>query len=202
MIIILAVQALSAWRMSDLSNIESTKNIIPKLQNISLQNKGAGTGNQYQEFIDSEGKFQIEYPANWLGVNSAEILAALTPPEWAEKYDLKTLFLAQDFQGGKFAQLIIYNGTFNMPIEEIFNKKIEINEDQGWKIEIINSQTQEKEGIFETKYQRDTNTTLLIKEKILTSDNRSYLISITAMEKDWSSLEADIDKILDSAKIK
>lgn len=185
--LILMVWALSSKKMP-------TPGIsLPQIQDITSQNQNEEPSSY------SNGKLKIEYPSNWLGVNSAEILAGLTPPDWAEKYNLKVLLLAQNFQGGKFTQLIVYRGEFAMPIEEIFNKNKEGNEEQGWEIKVLESEIQENDAIFELEYKKEPGAALHAKEKILLNGNEAYLVSITAQENDWPETKETIDKIIDSA---
>lgn len=200
--LILVLGVLAVWRMPDLSSLESLQTALPELQKISSLGNESVEENQYQEFISPDGKFKIEYPSHWLVLKEENLLQALAPPEWAEKYDLKTLFSAQNFWGGKFAQLIIYKGTFEISIEEIFEKMKENNEKRGWAVEVLKSDIKESEGIFEIKSQSTTtNTTIRSKEKILAVEKEAYLISLIALEKDWPDLVKKVDFIINSAQL-
>lgn len=200
LVLILALGAVSFWQAPDLSNPESLQTIVPKLQEISALGNKAGE-DQYQKFTSSDGKFKIEYPSGWLALKDENLLRAMVPQEWFEKYELKTLILAQNFNGG-FAQMTVYKGIFDISIKEIFEKMTETNKANGWTIEVIKMEDGENEGLFEGKYKNQAGALLYSKEKILMAENEGYLISVFAPEKDWQASEEIIDKILNSAIIK
>ena len=196
--LILALAALTLWRMPNLSGIKSLQDILPKkfLETIPAMKEKE---TELRGFISPDKKFKIEYPANWLTVDREELLKTLSPEEWAEKYNLQTLLLAQNFLGGSFSQLLIYGGTFEIPVEEIFDEMRRYNEKQGWTVEVVKLEIKENEGIFEGKYKNSAGTPIHSKEKILIGNEDGYLISIFALENDWQKLEQGIDKILNSA---
>lgn len=192
LVLISALGAASLWMAPDSSNIETL---------ISSTNKKPAGENQYQEFASSDAKFKIDFPSHWMAIKEEGLLQALAPQEWVEKYDLKVLFLAQNFQGGEFVQMVVYKGVFEIPIEEIFEEMKKTNENNGWTVEVLELEAYANEGIFEGKYKNRTGSFLHSKEKILIGRERGYLISLFALEKDWPGLRDTIDKILNSAKI-
>lgn len=196
--LILALGAVALWQMPKLSDLKPLQDILPKEfpKMPSLTPKGEST-----EFISADGKFKADYPANWATVTEGELLEALVPAEWAEKYNLQAIFLAQNFWGGEFTQMVVYKGTFDIAIEEIFKKMQETNEANGWTVEVLESSAYANEGIFEGRYKNQAGTLSHSKEKILINGKEAYWVSFFALEKDWQGLEETIDKILKSATI-
>lgn len=173
------------------------KNPLPKLESIKQE-----AGN-YQEFITQDGKFKIKYPADWFLIKDAEILEATAPEKWQAKHDFRILLLAQRFQTEKFAQLIISEGSFDIKIEEIIEEMKKINQEQGWRVEIVKSDIEEKEGVFEARYLIPNNPALYSKEKILSGEKaedktKIYLIAFVALEKDWQEYSEQADFLLNS----
>lgn len=155
-----------------------------------------------KKFISPNGKLEIEYPDDWVAVEEKEILKSLLPEDWTLKYNLETLFLAAKIRGEKFIQLIVYKGTFDMAIPDIVDEMQKANQDKGWQIELIFSDFQEKEGIFDAKYLDPAGNIIRSREKILTSERGEvYFLSGIALEKDWQEAIQEIDKILNSAII-
>lgn len=201
LMLILAILFWSAWQKSNFSNTESLKNIIQKLRNVSPQNNESAVESQYQEFTNSDGEFKIKYPADWSAINSPEILTALTPLEWAEKYDLRTLFLAQDFTENSFIQLIVYEGNFDISAKEIIEEIKKNNQKQGWSVKIIESDVGETETTFEASYARQGSPNLYSKEKILVVGRQAYLISLIAPEEKWQDFAQEANLAINSAAI-
>lgn len=198
LIVILAIWVLSNWQKSNLSDTESFENIAQKLQNIAPQNNKLPENSPYQEFATSDGNFKINYPANWLKIDSAEILKALTPPDWAGKYSLETLFLAQSFTSDGFTQLIVYRGNFDMEIEGIVEEIKKNNQEQGWTVEIIESEVEIGEASFEAEYSRQGSPDLYSKEKILTIGNQAYLVSFVFPKEKLADFAQEADLVMDS----
>lgn len=196
LILILALGALAIWKAPDLSNPETMQTLLSKLQP-AAENQNQ----QWQEFTNSDGQFKIEYPSYWLAIKDENLLQAMTPQEWTDKYGLRTLLSAQNFQGGKFSQLIVYGGVFEIPIEEIFKKMMETNQNNGWTVEVVELDAGENEGFFEGKYKNPAGAYMHSKEKILISGKDAYWIALFTLEKDWQELTSTIDKILNSATI-
>lgn len=195
--LILMIGLIAIWLKPDLSNFGT----LSEFQKISsLKGEEPTEENQYQKFISSDSKFEIQYPVQWPAIQDENLLQAMVPQDWADEYDLKTLFWAQNFREG-FGQLIIYQGTFDIPIEEIFEKMKESNQNNGWTIEVVKLETDEKKGIFEGEYKNQSGASLHSKEKILLEGKEGYWVSLFALEKDWQQFSQEVDSIINSAKI-
>lgn len=156
----------------------------------------------YEEFISPDGKLKMTYPANWLILKETQFLETTIPDGWKEKYNLSALFLAQYFEAEGFAQLIIYQGNFNISIEEIIEEMKKSNEAQGWEVAIVKSDIKEKECVFEAKYLIPNNPTLYSKEVIFTGEGtNTYFISFVSLEESWPNFEEQADLILQSIEI-
>lgn len=167
-----------------------------QLKEFSLFGKG-----ETKEFINADGEFKIEYPADWATAEEKESLRGLVPENLKEKYNLEALVFAAKMQD-IFTQLIVYRGNFNLTMPEIVDEMQKINREQGRTMELISSDFQEKEGIFEAKYSSLTEEAIRSKGKILAGKgNGVYLILGYAPEKNWATFKEELDKILDSAII-
>lgn len=157
---------------------------------------------QTQKFVSPDGKLQIEYPAEFSAIGEKETLQGLTPESWAAKYNLETIFFAAKMQGEGLAQLIVYEGNFDLTIPDIVNEMKKLNQEQGLQMEVVSSDFQAKEGVFEAKYQTKQGYAIHSQEKILAGEgNEFFLISGLAAESDWLAAKPAIDKILNSAII-
>lgn len=161
----------------------------------------SSTSSDYEEFASSDGKFKIKYPASWLIVENQGLLTASAPKEWQEKYNLKTLFLAQYFKADKFAQLMVQEGVFDIPAEDIIEEMKKINQKQDLNMEIVKSDIQDNKTVFEARYFIPNSSNLYSKEEILSIGEKTYLIALIALEKDWQGFNEEIDFIFNSAQI-
>ncbi|MBI2041410.1 MAG: hypothetical protein HYT20_00120 [Candidatus Nealsonbacteria bacterium] len=78
----------------------------------------------------------------------------------------------------------------------------EVNKNNGWTVEILESKIEINEGILDLKYKNPAGSFVLSKEKILLDGRDGYLISLFAPEKYWQGLAGDIDKIVNSVTVK
>lgn len=195
--LIVAIWLLSNWQGSNWQkNFIKTTGFQPP-EEISYTPTQKGD----KEFVSPDGKLKLKYPADWLVFEGNEFLETTVPQDWKEKYDLKTLFLSQKFRADGFAQIIVYQGSFDFPIEEIIEKMHATNREQGWRVEIIDSDIKEKTGVFETRSAVPQSYALYSKEKIIKEgENNAYLISFIALDKDWQKFAGEADAILESAE--
>ncbi len=180
------------------------RDVLPKLKTIEPETSpgfSSSTAGDFKEFVDPDGKLKIKYPNSWLTVENEGLLAASTPKEWQEKYGLKTLFLAQYFQTGKFAQLVIQSGVFDISAGEIIKEMEKNNQKQGLIMEIVELDTKDNKTIFEARYLTAGSPNLYSKEEILVSGEKAYLIALIALEKDWPELAEEFNFILNSARV-
>lgn len=195
--LILTIWLLGAWQQQPGLDKILSQNGSPELK-ITEPEKSSKT---YKEFIDPDGKLKIQYPSSWFVVENESLFSVLTSKDWKEKYDLKTLFLVQSFEMGKFAQLIVQEGVFDIPTEEIIEEMEKINREQELNMEIIKSDIQNDKAIFEARYLTTNSPNLYSKEEILLIGEKTYLIAFIALEQDWPALSEQADFILNSAQI-
>lgn len=153
-----------------------------------------------QKFTSKDGKLTIDYPVDWAALEQQEIIGAMAPEAWVEKYGLQTLLFALKTDG-ESGQLIVYRGAFGLTAEEIIKEIKQLTEERSWKMDIISSEIKEKEAVFEAKYQTSDNFFFHSKEKILSDKDDSYIISVIVPEQNWLTTKDDIDKIINSATI-
>ncbi|MBI2450328.1 MAG: DUF3805 domain-containing protein [Candidatus Nealsonbacteria bacterium] len=201
LILIIALGAAAIWLTPDLSNPETLENIALRLQKISSLGDGSTTTDQFKKFISPDADFEMEYPADWQTIDNENFLQAMVPQDWAEKYNLRALFLAQNFLQGKSNQLIVYAGIFKIPIKEIFEKMQETNRSNGWTVETLKLETNGSEGTFEGEYVNPAGAHLRSKEKILSRGEKTYWVAFFASEESWLEFINTVDKILKSATI-
>ena len=207
-VIILVMQAVSSWQLKKWQEA-LPRDISGELKSISseqLQELYSPSENNYQEFISPDGKLKIKYPTGWLALKDQRFLKETVLEEWERKYNLKCLFLAQGLKAEKFAQLIINEGNFDMQIEEIIKEMVETNRQEGWEMEVIESNITKKEGTFEAKYLMPSGYNIYSKEKILLGEKKegktkAYLIAFIVPEKDWEEFTEEADFIINSARL-
>lgn len=160
--------------------------------------------NNYKEFISPDGKLKMKYPSDWLETKDEKFLEEFIPEEWKNKYNLQTIFFAQELKTGKIGQIIVNEGDFDIQIEEIIEEMKKSNQAKGWTMEIINLNLEE--GIFEAKYQKTDHYDLHSKEKILFSEGKenakkAYLIAFIVFDKDWEKFENKADEVINSVQL-
>jgi len=200
-LLILGLALITNWRFQNWQKNFRGESFF-KLESLGLEGLKeifSPTASESQKFVSPDGKLSVEYPADWLAIEEKEILKNLVPEDWALKYNLETLLLAAKIQREGLAQLIIYKGDFNLTIPEIVNEMAKANQEQSWQVELISSDFQEKEGVFEAGYQDPAGNIIRSREKILAGEeNEVYFISAIALEKDWLESSGDIEEIINS----
>lgn len=152
-------------------------------------------GNESNNLNYYEGPgFTLNYPYSWTGLKSD--FKQLVPDDWEKEYDLKIIFLAQDLT--TFAQLIVYEGEFDIPLSTIIKKMAETNQKYDWEVEVVNSDIEENEGIFELRYLIKDSQNLYSKEKAIKIGGKTYIMSVIMLEKDLTILSPQIDQIFSS----
>ena len=155
-------------------------------------------GEKKKEFISPDGKLKLEHHSDWME----------TPKESLENLNEEpikeggVLFLAQKFKLEKtaFAILIVQELEKKENIEELIEGFKNATKEKGGEIEIISLNIKENDGYFEAKYKRE-DSIFRSKEKIIFRGDKFYLISIFALEKDWSEFESEANEILGSAQL-
>lgn len=203
----LGLASTTAWRMKKWEGGLGKENIF-KSETFGLQNLSEQLGKispaseeTFQEFISPDGKFRIKYPLGWLAITQKDILDALTPEEWMQKYNLQTLLLASAAQEEESGQLIVYEGNFDLSIEEIIEEMKKIVGSYGWEMKIMESDIKENEGIFEAGYQIPDSPNLRSKEKILRNGREVFLITFMVPENVWPDLTEEINYVINSAEL-
>jgi len=195
LMLIAVMLLLNRWQSSDWQK-SLLQNALPELKTIN-----SATTSDYKEFLSSDGKFKITYPDSWLITENQSLLSAMALKDWQEKYGLKTLFMVQTFQTGKFAQLMVQEGVFDLSAEEIIKAMKTINQKQDLNMEIVKSETQDDKTIFEARYSTANSPALYSKEEILSAEEKTYLIAFITLEKDLPDFSAEIDAIFNSVEV-
>jgi len=158
----------------------------------------------YEEFISPDGKLKMKYPSDWLEINDEEMLEEVIAQEWADKYNLKTLFLAQKLKLGESSQIVVNEGDFDIGFEEIIEEMKKSNLAKGWNMEIIDSNAEE--GIFEANYQKPDHYELHSREKVLFGEQKeglmkTYLVAVIVFDKDWEASKSIVEEIIGSVQL-
>ena len=196
--LILIIWLLSKWQgVNWQKNFMETTGFQPT-EEISYSPSKKG----YEGFISPDGNLMMKYPADWLTIKEGSFLETTVPEDWQENYDLETLFLGQKIQGDGLTQIIVYQGNFDFSIEEIIEKMFSANREQGWQVEIINSEIGEKTGTLEARYSSEASYHLHSREKIIKDDGQNtYLISFIAPDDKWENFAQEADFIMNSVVI-
>lgn len=199
--IIIGLVVITNWRFKNWQDGFSRESLL-KLPDLGgIDDLSSSQETTSQKFISKDGRLVIDYPADWAALEQQEIISAMAPEIWVEKYGLQTLLFALTTDG-KSGQLIVYKGNFGgLTAKEIIGEIKQITEERGWKMDIVSSEIKENGAVFEAKYQTSDNFFFHSKEKILTNQNESYIISVIVPEQNWLGAKEDIDKILNSAII-
>jgi len=153
-----------------------------------------------KKFSSPDGNLIVDYPADWVAIEQPEIIQAMSPEDWKEKYNLQTLLFALK-TNDESAQLVAYKGTFGLTTEEIIEEIKKTTQDQGWKMNIVSSEVKEKKAVFEAEYETSSGALFHSKEKVLIAEDEAYLITALVSETSWQETKDDIDKIINSATI-
>lgn len=194
-VLISAIWLLSSWQSGNWRE-NLLQNVSPKLKAVEPEES-----NNYKEFTSPDGKFKMKYSDSWLTVENQGLFTAAAPKEWQEKYNLATIFLAQSFSTGKFAQLMVQKGVFDIPAEEIIEEMKKTNRKQELNMEIVKSNTKDDKAVFEARYLTANSPNLYSKEAILSVGEKTYLIAFIILEKDWPEFAQEADAILESIEV-
>ena len=180
------------------------QNVLPKLKSIEPGESpgfSSSISSDYKEFTSPDGKLKIQYPSSWFDIENESLFAAATPKEWQEKYNLKTLFLAQYFKTDGFAQLMVQEGVFDIVPQEIIEEMKKMNRKQELNMEIVKSDIQDDKAVFEARYLTANSPNLYSKEEILLVGEKTYLIAFITLEKDWPEFSEETNLLLSSVQI-
>jgi len=202
-VLISVIWLLSNWQLQKWEK-NLLQDALPKLKAVGseeLPKPYSSLNSDYKEFVSSDGKLRMKYPVSWLTIENEGVFAITVPEKWGEKYNLKTVFLAQYFKADKFAQLMVQKGIFDIPTEEIIEKMQSNNLEQGLEMEIVQLSTENNKTIFEAKYLMANSPNLYSKEKILSLGGETYLIAFITLEKNWQGFSEEADFLLDSSQV-
>jgi len=214
MVILLGI--ISTWNFRRIGKSLLGKENLPKFETLEtpqlqeiIRNlkEGAPSKTNYKVYITPDEQLKVKYPLNWIEVKDEEILEKIIPKEEAEKYGFEILFLAQKFQGGKYAQLKIYKSIQEEKgsINDIIERMRKINQEEGWGMKILSSDIKEKDGIFEALYQREGRLSIHSKERIILLEtetkSKAYFIIFLAYDKDWGEVKEEANFIIDSVQL-
>ncbi len=173
-----------------------------KIKSIDFEKEEQG----YKEFVGSDGKLKLSYPSDWLEIEGEDLNNF---QEKAESYDLKFLFSAQNLNLGKFSQILVHEGSFDSQegFEQIIETMKEVNQGQGWDMQIMNLEIiEDEEAIFEAQYQKPDRYDIRSKEKIILIETiegkkKVGLIAFIVFKKDWSDFKEQADFVINSVII-
>jgi len=180
------------------SGVELPKFDLSKNFDLLLSQKGEG----YKDFVSPDGKLALKYPLDW----------ALLPNEGLEKFNqemikegAKILFFAQKFRLKEtvFYSIIIQELSLKEgeDINKIFDEIKKEAEEKGGKIEIIESEIEDKQAYLKAEYVRNGSSVFNLKEKIIIENNKIYLIILFTSDKNWEEFENEVNPIIDSIQI-
>lgn len=179
----------------DLSKIES---LIPEEEKDKIQ---------YKKFITPDGKLELEYLSDWIEIKDKESLSGAVSEEIKEKYNFKTLFLASNLKKQVISNLIVSEGFFGpeKDFEQILDIMKEANQKEGLEMEIIKSEVENNECVFEAVYIKTGSLRASSKEKIILlnqeGEKKAYMIAFVVHAKDWQEFEEEANNIINSAKL-
>lgn len=193
---ILGLSFATYWQFKNfqnsLSEVKFPKFEMPKFE-IPFFPKDEG----YKEFISPDGKLKLKYSSGWMEMTK-ENLESFNQ----EKTKENVLFFVQKLKIEKaaLAFLIVQESERGTNIEEIIEEmKKETMEMEG-EMEILSLEKENKGGYLEAKYKRK-GSIFHSKEKIILGENKFYVISIIALEKDWPEFKDEADEILNSIEL-
>ncbi len=153
----------------------------------------------YKEFVSPDGKLKLTYQASWIEMDY-KILESLTQRTVEEK----PLFFAERIkaQAQKVAFLIAQeiNLGDNNNFEEFIKKLGDDAKEKQGDFKILKSEINDNTMVFEAEYKNEKGILSRSKEKII-SGEKSYLISVITMEKDWEEFEKEATEIIDSVQL-
>jgi len=171
---------------------------LSEIRSMDFEKKEQG----YKEFVSLDGKLKLNYPSGWLEVKGDDLNEL---EKKAEAYDLKLLFLAQNLNLTEFGQIIVHEGYFDYQkeFEQIIETMKQVNQEQGWNMQIINMEVRDEEVVFEAEYQKTEHYSIYSKEKIILIETiegkkKMGLMAFIVFKKDWSGFKEQADFIIDS----
>jgi hypothetical protein len=157
---------------------------------------------KYEEFTSPDGKLKIKYPSDWLKLPQ-ESLEKIN--EEIVKEDSKILFFAQKFNLEKAAFISLAIQELGLKENENLETVINGMKEEAKKEEkgggIIKLEIKNEEAYFETKYEKEESTIFVSKEKVVLGENKVYIITFIAPEKDWLTFEKEVEGIFSSAQV-
>ncbi len=202
LIIIAGLTIITNWRFKNWQNgfnggslLEPLGLNVDEMQEISSAEETA-----FKKFTSQDSKLTISYPIDWVVLEQQEIIQAMAPKTWKEKYNLQTLLFALK-TNDESAQLVVYKGNFGLDAQGIIEEVKKTTKDQGWKMNIVSSEVEEKKAVFEAEYETSSGALFLSKEKILIAGDEAYLITALVSKTNWLSLAEEINAMIDSVSI-
>jgi len=155
-------------------------------------------GKEPKEWTSPDEKLKLKYPGNWMEMKE---LVEKFNQETVQLSEAKILLFVFGTNLKNFSTSFLVVQELNLGnTDEIVEKIKKDVEGKNGKMEIIKSEIEDKNAYFEARYQRE-NYNLHSKERILIAGENSYLVSVFALEKDWSETEKEAEEILNSAQL-
>lgn len=198
---ILVLSFVTHWQFKNFQ--ESSSEIkLPEFEMSKIELPSFQEDSDYKEFISPDEKLKLKYHSLWIEFPK-ETLENLNKE--IVKTGSEILFFAQKFDLEKttFTSLIIQelNSENGSGTEEIIEKIKKEAEEKNIGMEILKLEIKEKEANLETKYQQEDGDIFHSKEKIILTENKIYLISFIAPDKDWLNFEQEAEEIINSVQL-
>jgi len=153
-----------------------------------------------KEWTSPDGKLKLKYPANW--IESSEALLDQFNQKGATLTGANILFFSYQFrfEDQALAFFMVEEISPKKNLDEIVKEIEESITEKGGKMEIINSEQEDKTARLEIKIEEKEAINSRVKEKIVFTEDKAYLVVFTSFEKDWSKFEEEINEIFDSVQ--
>ena len=189
----------TSWYFKKLLKPLSTADLpefeMPELDPFSFQET-----KDYTEFISPDGKMKLKYPSHWIKM-TPDTLRKINQALVSERAESLLFVQGIKIETGGFIFLIVQKLILEeeKTLEEIIETIEEEAVEQGSEIKISNLKIEDKVAYFEGKFEEDP--PFYLKEKIVSLENKAYLISLFNFKNDWSEFEKELDEILGSVQV-
>lgn len=191
----------TSWYFKNLLKPLSTAD-LPKFEIPEFNPFSSQETKDYTEFISPDGKLKLKYPSQWMKM----------APDTLEKLnqalidkEAKNLLFVQGIkiEKGDFIFLMVQelDSEEKKGLEEIIETIKEKVKEQGGKAEISNLKIKDDTAYFEGEFEGENPPPVYLKEKIILTDNKVYLVILFNLKNDWSEFEKEVSEILNSVEL-
>lgn len=189
---------LTYWRFKEFgksfSNIEPPKLELPKTELFPKPPQM-----EEKEFVSPDGKIKLKYGSDWRAMGEDGGLLDLSRQQLE---GAKILFFAQKISDSfSFLSVQEMETAPEQKLEKIIDKIKGGATTSEMEIANLNVNETETEVVFEINYKKEGATIFHSKDKIVKTENKAYIASVLAFSEDWSSVEPEANKIIESVQI-